>query len=281
MKGVITKIISNQYQVTNDNTSYNCIARGKVRLQSAPLVGDYVEFEEFSGQYGIEKLYPRHNEMKRPKIANVDQVLIVMSAIDPEFSNTLVDRLSFLINYEGLSAALIVTKLDLVSFDHFVFEEIKNYRKAGFKVVDAHNLPELLDLFADKISVLTGQSGVGKSTCLNRLNNDFNLATQEISKALNRGKHTTRFTCLYPIGSGWVADTPGFSALEWKKIDLNIFSQAIQGWQKYIGKCKYRNCLHDKEPGCIIKSELLQGIIVKSRYENYQRCLEMIKKENN
>lgn len=279
MRGVITKIISNQIQVTVGNTNYDCIARGKVRLQDAPIVGDYVEFSQFDDQYGIEKLYPRKNILKRPKIANVDQVLIVMSAVDPSFSNTLVDRISFLINYEGLKACLIVTKLDLVEADHEVYQEIEKYKNNGFKVVDGQNIPDLLELFSNKISVLTGQSGVGKSTCLNRINKDFNLKTQEISKALNRGKHTTRFTCLYPIGDGWVADTPGFSALEWKGIDQNIFSQQIQGWEGYIGNCKYRNCLHKSEPGCIIKTEVKNQVVAQSRYDNYLQCLKLIDEE--
>lgn len=280
MFGVITRIISNQYQVTVDRVDYICIARGKVRLQDAPIVGDYVEFSKFDDQFGIEKIFPRHNVLKRPKISNVDQVLIVMSAVDPSFSNTLVDRLSFLINYEGLKASLIVTKLDLVDDNHEVYKEMEKYRQDGFEVVDSQNIEELVKLFDNKISVLTGQSGVGKSTCLNKVNKDFNLRTQEISKALNRGKHTTRFTCLYPIGAGWVADTPGFSALEWNDIDLSVFSQQIQGWEDYIGLCRYRNCLHNHEPGCIIKAEVETSKISKSRYENYQQCLALIKEES-
>ncbi len=114
MQGLITRIISNQYQVTADDKSYLCLARGKVRLQMRPLVGDRVIFEDFEGIYGIEKVLPRHNELQRPAIANVDQVIIVMSAIRPDFSTATIDRLSFLINYENLPVHLLVTKLDLL-----------------------------------------------------------------------------------------------------------------------------------------------------------------------
>jgi len=277
MEGIITRIISNQYQVTVDDRNYQCIARGKVRLQVRPLVGDRVRFEEFVGQYGIEEIYQRKNQLQRPAIANVDQVVIVMSASDPEFSTTLVDRLSFLVNYEGLPANLLVSKLDLIDKDDEIYRMIAEYRKSGFEVVDGFDTEAVLALLADKITVLAGQSGVGKSTSLNRLNPDFDLKTQEISTALNRGKHTTRFTCLYPIGDGWVADTPGFSSLDWQNLDIKVFADSIKEWQEYIGKCKYRNCIHENEPGCKIKESVKQGSLWISRYEHYLECLQLIR----
>lgn len=277
MEGIITRIISNQYQVTVVDRNYQCIARGKVRQQTRPLVGDKVYFEKFAGQYGIEEIKPRKNQLQRPAIANVDQVLIVMSASDPEFSATLVDRISFLVNYEGLSTHLLVTKLDLVVKDDEVYRLIEDYRHNGFQVVDGFDTEALLNLLADKITVLAGQSGVGKSSCLNRLNPDFDLKTQEISTALNRGKHTTRFTCLYPIGEGWVADTPGFSSLDWQNIDPKLFAECISDWREYIGRCKYRNCIHENEPGCKIKELVSEGKLSQSRYRHYLECLQLIK----
>ncbi len=279
MQGVITRIVSNQYQVTSGDKVYDCIARGKVRLQGKPLVGDYVIFQKFENQYGIEEFLTRKNQLKRPAIVNVDQVLIVMSAVDPDFSPVLVDRLNYVINYEGLEACILVTKLDLVDEKHLVYKIIEDYRRVGIKVVDGFDLTGIEELLANKISVLTGQSGVGKSTCLNRLNPNFNLATQEISKALNRGKHTTRFTCLYKIKDGYVADTPGFSALSWKEFDLEKFSRCISDFKDIDKECHYRNCLHDSEPGCRVKKEVESGKVLKSRYLNYLDCLKLIKGE--
>lgn len=276
MLGTIVKIISNQYQVRVDGVNYNCIARGKLRLQGKPLVGDIVKFEKFTDQYGIEEILTRKNVLTRPAIANVDQVLIVMSAVNPEFSTTLIDRLSFLVNYNNLIASIIVTKLDLVTKEHIAYQFIEQYRGIGFQVVDVFDTQELKRLLANKISVLTGQSGVGKSTCLNRLNPEFALVTQEISKALNRGKHTTRFTCLYPVGEGLVADTPGFSALTWQGIDLQLFSQCLQDWQHLNKQCYYRDCIHLNEPNCQIKAAVANREIPEFRYTHYRECIKLI-----
>ena len=277
MIGIITKIISQQYQVTVKKRNYKCIVRGKVRLQTRPLVGDKVVFEAFDSVFGIEEILPRSNELIRPAIANVDQVLIVMSAVDPEFSTTLIDRLSFMVNYENLTAHLLITKLDKINKDHPVYDYIKEYQSSGFVVIDAFDLESLKNVLADKITVLAGQSGVGKSTSINRLNPKFNLVTQETSRALNRGKHTTRFTCLYPIGSGWIADTPGFSAMNWLDKDIKIFADCPADWLEYIGKCKYRNCIHEFEPSCQIKEAVKLGKLSSSRYEHYLECLQLIR----
>ena len=277
MQGIITKIISNQYQVTSDGRDYNCVARGKVRLQARPLVGDRVVFTDFDDQYGIERLLPRRNMLKRPAIANVDQVLLVMSATDPEFSTTLIDRLSFMVAFAELPAHILVTKLDLVEKGHPVYQAMAQYRQMGFKVVDVFDTKALMELLDYKITVLSGQSGVGKSTCLNRLNTEFRLVTQATSKALHRGKHTTRFTCLYPVGNGLVADTPGFSSLDWSLITAGQLADCVVEWREYIGQCKYRDCLHESEPGCKIKALVSEKVLWDSRYQHYLDALALIR----
>jgi ribosome biogenesis GTPase / thiamine phosphate phosphatase len=276
MKGIITKIISNQYTVLVDGVSYLCVAMGKVRLQTKPLVGDWVELAQYDDIYGIEKVLPRHNQMLRPAIANVDQVMIVMSAIDPEFSPTLINRLWFIINHHQLPAVLLVTKLDLIAEDHPALQLIRAYQSL-LPMADASDLTAVLALLDNKITVLTGQSGVGKSTALNRLNPDFQLVTQTISKALGRGKHTTRFTCLYPIGNGWVADTPGFSSLDFTKYSTHDFYQHLTLFQPYLGQCRYRDCIHEHEPGCKIKQLVQDKILDQQYYQDYIDCLSLIR----
>ena len=277
MQGLITKIVSNQYQVTVDDKNYQCIARGKLRLNGRPLVGDLVLFTERSEKCSIETILPRRNRLVRPAIANVDQVVLVMSATQPEFSTTLVDRLSFCINYENLPVNLIVTKLDLLADDSTVRAIMAKYQSCGFTVVDAFDVTGLLSLFENKITVLAGQSGVGKSTSLNRLNPEFDLVTQEIFRALKRGKHTTRYCSLYPIGSGWVADTPGFSSIDWSNIIIEYFSNSPSDWQEFLGQCKYRNCIHEFEPGCKIKEMVQAGKLWEQRYQHYLDCLQLIR----
>ncbi len=278
MNAKIIKIISNRYTViTEDNKQHIAVAMGKLRLGKSPVVGDNVIIEERDNKMIIEKILPRKNYLVRPLIANIDQAIIVMSAKDPEFSATLVDRLLFLIVNMNIEPLICVTKMDLSDEETFKF--IDDYKKSGYKVIlvekGKHN-DELPLIFKDKISVLTGQSGVGKSTLLNDLNPDFNLKTQETSKALGRGKHTTRHCELHYVASGWVGDTPGFSSLDFDDIDADTLKDCVLDFRKYSDGCKFRNCLHLNEPGCNIKKCVENNEISSIRYKNYLDVLKII-----
>ena len=279
MQGTIIKIISNQYTLlTEDNDIIQAVAMGKVRLQDKPVVGDKVEYDALDGQYGIQKILPRKNRLVRPAVANVDQAMIVMSAIDPPFSSNLVDKLNFLISYEDIEPIIVITKMDLVKEDDEVYRYIEDYRNSGYTVIlSGHDL-EVNDIEKvvcdNKITVLAGQSGVGKSTLLNKLNPDFELQTQEISKARGRGKHTTRHTELFPVGGGWVADTPGFSSLDFSRIDAKMLADSIKDFKNFPD-CRFKDCVHINEPDCAIKKGVEEGKVSAIRWQNYKEVVPL------
>ena len=280
MRGRIIKIISNQYTVADpQGVRFDCVARGKVRLQDRPLTGDWVEFEEFAGQYGIERILPRRNFLRRPAVANVDQALIVMSAREPDFSCTLVDRILFLVVHAAIKPVLCITKMDLVPPQDPVHAMIEDYRRSGYPVVlsGSQQLDEKLSsVLSGKVTVLTGQSGVGKSSLLNKLNPSFQLQTQQISKALGRGKHTTRHVELHEVAGGWVADTPGFSSLDFSALSASDLAQAVPDFAPFLGQCRFRDCLHQNEPDCAVKQAVEQGKVSVVRYADYLDCLALI-----
>ena len=279
-KGTIIKNISNQYEVLFDNGEIHaCVAMGKVRLDKKPLVGDHVMVETFESQYGIQKILDRKNYLTRPAIANVDQALIVMSSIEPDFSTTLVDRLIFLISLADIEPVLCVTKMDLVKENDGIYSYIEDYRKSGYRLYTTgkdFDESEIIACFENKITVLTGQSGAGKSSLLNRINPEFQLHTQKTSKALGRGKHTTRHCELFAIGNGWVADTPGFSSLDFSRVDLLELKDKILDF-KIDEECRFRNCVHLDEPDCAIKKAVQDGRISSIRYQNYKDIAMLIK----
>lgn len=271
MQGRIIKIISNQYTIFYENQTVVAWPRGKMRKGHTPVAGDMVEFSKMNDRYVIEKILPRTNRLLRPAIANVDQALIVTSLKDPDYSCHLLNRLLFLIGLSHVEPIICITKSDLV--DTKLYEkELNWYRKGGYTIVYTHpgsDDDELKSVLEGKISVLCGQSGAGKSSLLNRLDPSFSLQTQAISKALGRGKHTTRFCQLHPVCNGWVADTPGFSSLDFSRVDLSHLDTVIKDFQPYLGKCRFSDCTHQKEPDCAIKEAVEAGKINPSIYEDY------------
>lgn len=282
-EGKIIKALSGFYYVKVQDEIYECKARGKFRKQAfKPLVGDEVEFQVENQNEGyILKIKPRKNELVRPPICNIDQALIVVSAKEPDFSTLLLDKFLLMIENLKIKPIICVTKWDLVMQDDPLLQQIESYRKAGYEVYElssktGQGIDQIKALFAGKESVITGQSGVGKSSLLNTLNIDLQLQTNEISKALGRGKHTTRHVELCEILGGYVGDTPGFSSLE---LEMSAQEAAVSyhDFAHFSKMCKFRGCLHDSEPYCAIKVAVREGQISRERYEHYLSFLKEIK----
>lgn len=282
MQGRVIKNISNHYVINDNNHNYEAMAMGKIRLDKAVMVGDNVEFDKMDDRYMITKILPRKNELKRPPIANVDQAIIVMSAVDPDFSTTLIDRLIFVIAYASIKPLLCVTKLDLVSTDSHVYGYIQDYKDSGYEVYTSgkdFSTEAIEDALTGKVSILTGQSGAGKSTLINRIDERFDIKTQKTSKALGRGKHTTRHSELYAINGGWLGDTPGFSSLDFDNIDITLLAERILDFKDYQHHCRFNNCIHLNEPGCAVKAAVEKGAVVKYRYQHYCDIVNNLKNQ--
>lgn len=268
MEGIIIKLISNDYTVLCNDKIYVCKARGRFRnLSISPLVGDRVIIDD-KNNYILE-VKKRKNSLNRPPIANVDIALIVTSLKSPDFSSNLLDKLLVNIIHNKIKPVICFTKLDLVNINEFR-DIINYYKKIGIDVY-FNTDDNVKKVFKDKVCVLTGQSGAGKSTLLNKLDSSLNLKTNEISKALNRGKHTTRHVELLPLFGGIVADTPGFSALDVKLTKEEIRNSFPEFKEN---KCKYKDCNHFKEDDCDIKEKVKNGEIMQSRYENYLKFIK-------
>lgn len=269
MEGKIIKIISNAFTVLSDK-EYVCNARGKFRnMKLTPVVGDNVIFDP--DKKIILEIKTRKNILVRPPVANVDQALIVVSVKEPDLDLYLLDKLLCIISFNNIKPVICFTKLDLLD-DKTKIDDIKKYyQNIGYEVYENHD-EKLKDLFKNKITVFAGQSGAGKSTLLNLLDASLDLKTGVISKALGRGKHTTRHVELINILSGWCADTPGFSSLSLESMtNCDIRDNFIE-FDNYKDLCAYRDCMHDKEEDCEIK-RLLNKKILSSRYDNYVKFI--------
>lgn len=277
----IIKNVSNQYTVYFDEQVHLATAMGKLRLGKRPIVGDFVRIEFLENKWVIQEVLDRKNQLIRPLVANIDQAIVVMSLKEPDFSFRLVDRLIFLISVEDIDPVLIVNKTDLDS-DAALKEVMDAYVPFGYSVIattKGEDPQPIISLLKDKLSVLAGQSGVGKSSIINRIDSQYELKTQEISKVLGRGKHTTRHNELYNIGGGWIADTPGFSSLDFKHVDKLELAQSVPDFKPYL-TCRFRNCLHQSEPNCGVKEALMQGKIFQQRYDHYLECLDLIEEDS-
>lgn len=269
MEGLIIKNISNDYTIKSNKGIFECKARGKFRKDKiVPLVGDIVEFDE-NNNYILE-IKPRKNELIRPSVVNVDQAIIVTSVKEPNFDTVLLDKLLTIVSYNNIEPIICFTKLDLLNEKEK--KEIENYEQyynnIGYKVIH-NNKEQLLDILKNKLTVFTGQSGAGKSTLLNLLDSKLELKTNEISKALGRGKHTTRHVELFEVLEGYVVDTPGFSSIDFNGMNNIDIRDNMKEMFDNLTFCKYRDCMHEKEDGCSVKEKVIAGEIIKSRYDNY------------
>lgn len=274
MVGKIIKQISNDYTVKVDDKLYVCKPRGKFRnLNITPLVGDNVVIDE-ENNYILEIL-DRKNELDRPSISNIDQVVIVTSVKIPDFSSNLLDKLLTIIEFNNIKPIICFTKLDLLNDEElkYIKSIMEYYKSIGYEVY-SNTDKTLKDIFKNKITVFAGQSGAGKSSLLNRLDSTLNLEIGEVSIALGRGRHTTRHTELIEVLGGLIADTPGFSSIDFSDMKKEDIRDNFIEFNEYREFCQYKDCMHINENKCAIKEKLKDNTILKSRYENYLKFIE-------
>ncbi|MGG1678761.1 ribosome small subunit-dependent GTPase A [Neobacillus sp. NRS-1170] len=285
-EGKIVKALSGFYYVLHNDELIQCRGRGVFRKNKVtPLVGDEVVFQAENELEGyILEVKERKNELVRPPIANVDQAILVFSAVEPDFSTVLLDRFLVLVEFNHIEPLICITKMDLTNSEqnNLISEYAAEYQAAGYEVILTSSetetgIEQLNPHLENKISVFAGQSGVGKSSLLNVLRPDLELKTNDISSHLGRGKHTTRHVELIEIGNGLVADTPGFSSLEFINIEAEDLTSCFPELQRASENCKFRGCLHISEPKCGVKQAVESGEIPAYRYEHYVDFLQEIK----
>lgn len=267
MTGKIIKNISNDYIVLTNEKFITCKPCGKLRyLKQKPLVGDNVVIENNT----IMEIQNRKNSLVRPPVSNIDQAIIVTSVKKPDFDTNLLDKLLVIIEYNNIKPIICITKMDLLNKEETknINKYIKYYQSIGYQVLLNTELTKIKKLFKDKISIFTGQSGSGKSTLLNKLDKNLNIETAPISEALNRGKHTTRHVELLNLCNGLIADTPGFSSVDFFDMTSNDIRDNFIEFNQFKDKCEYRDCMHLKEKTCEIKNQVGKNIL-ESRYNNY------------
>lgn len=283
-EGVIIKSLSGFYTVSAGDAQIVCKARGRFRHDgTSPLVGDRVEVSvDAQGKGRVDRILPRRNRFIRPAVANVDQIVMFASAVNPVTDPFLIDRVSAIAELNDCDTVVCVNKTDLDPAKRLC--EI--YRSAGFTVVrcsaeTGEGVEDLRAVIRGRTNAFTGNSGVGKSSVLNRLVPELCLPTGEVSEKLGRGRHTTRHVELYALGENtYVADTPGFASFEvdlLEPIRCEDLQLAFREFRPYLGQCRFQDCRHLKEPDCAVRTALTDGAIAPERYESYVRLYEIAK----
>ena len=276
MQGIIIKSLAGFYYVEADGQVYQTRARGNFRKKGqTPYVGDFVDFsaEDQSEGY-ILKIHERKNSLVRPPIVNIDQAVVIMSAKEPDFNANLLDRFLVLLEQKTIDPLIYISKLDLVE-DRSQLDAYKAiYEKIGYPFL--YSLEELLPHLDKKVTVFMGQTGVGKSTLLNKIAPDLALETGQISDSLGRGRHTTRAVSFYNVNGGKIADTPGFSSLDYEVKESELLNDCFPELAEISQGCKFRTCTHTHEPACAVKLALESGQVAQSRYDNYLQFLSEI-----
>ena len=279
-EGRIIRSLSGFYEVQTKGGAVTCRARGNLRRGAQiPLTGDLVTITVERGKGMVEKIHPRRNSFVRPAVANIDALVIFAANANPITEPFLIDRVAAIAGDQEVPVYLVVNKCDLDPAQDL----IRIYTHAGFSVIAAsaetgEGIEQLRELIRGKLVAFTGNSGVGKSSILNRLCPELNLPTGEVSEKLGRGRHTTRHVELYDLGEGTlVADTPGFSSFDTDQMDVMLkenLQYAFPDFGAFIGKCQFHDCSHRKEPGCAVTAALAAGEIEPTRYDSYLRLYE-------
>lgn len=284
MNGIIIKAIGGLYTVETSDGVFECSARGIFRKKKiSPVCGDTVTVkEDKNGDCVIEEISPRKSVLIRPPLANLDILVFVCSTCEPKPNLLLLDKFIAIAEFKKIKPIVVFTKVD--KCDCTDISDI--YRKAGIEVYEVDNTTgsgssEVKSALIGKLSAFTGNTGVGKSSLLNNMFPDLELATNEISRKLGRGKHTTRHVQLYKLeGGGYIADTPGFSSFDTNRYDI-IFKDELADcfceFREYLGKCRFPNCSHTKEKGCAVIEAVNEGKIPKTRFESYVEMYEQAK----
>lgn len=283
-QGIIRKALSGFYYVQcQTGETVTCRARGKFRYQkTTPLVGDTVRVTlQADGSGWLEEILPRRNFFQRPSVANIDQLVIIASGAIPVTDPFLIDRITALAESKGCAPILCINKWDLVQAEalYDIYAQV-GYPTLRVSAQTGQGIEDLRVLLAGKISAFTGNSGVGKSSILNALEPDFALATGEISEKLGRGRHTTRHVELFPVAGGLIADTPGFSAFDTDKGEIQekeTLAESFREFRPYLGQCRFIGCAHRKEQGCAVLEAVKVGHIPPSRHKSYVRLYEQVK----
>lgn len=276
MEGIIIAATGGKYVVYSDGITYNVFPKGVFRYKKLNLlVGDKVNFDEET--FTIVSTSLRSNELIRPKCANIDQIFVVMSVKQPELSIELIYKFLTYVNMNGITAKVVLTKIDLEDNFNEINTLKEDLEKLGIEVYlvspfEKETILSLKEQFKNKVSILMGQTGVGKSTLINAIDPSFERKVGEYSDALGRGKHQTKEVLLLPYEGGFIGDTPGFSSL-----DLGIYkedlAQFFPGYNQYYTSCFYSNCLHQKEKDCEVKAHIESGELSKEAYDIYLKLL--------
>ena len=279
-QGRIVRSLSGFYDVQTPSGIVTCRGRGVLRKgNQSPLTGDLVEITVEQGRGMVEKILPRKNHFVRPAVANVDILVVFAANVNPVTKPFLIDRVAAIAGDQEVPVCICVNKCDMDPGTDLA----AIYRQAGYTVIQTsaetgEGVEELRALLQGKLAAFTGNSGVGKSSILNRLCPNLQLATGEVSDKLGRGRHTTRHVQLYKLDEEtYVADTPGFSSFDTDQMDVILKENlqfAFPDFGPYIGKCQFHDCSHRKEPGCAVHAALERGALEPTRYDSYLRLYE-------
>lgn len=287
MNGKIIKGIAGFYYVhVPDMGVYECKAKGIFRKENQkPVVGDDVDMDiinEENKKGNIAKILPRRNQLIRPAVANISQAVVIFSVVKPEPNLALLDRFLIMMEQQNIPCRICFNKADLATKEQIESLQ-KEYEASGYPVLfvsakEQTGLEELRKWLADKTSTVAGPSGVGKSSLINRLQDEVCMETGNISEKIERGKHTTRHAQLISLGeNSYIMDTPGFSSLEIPKMEKEDLRFCYPEFTEYENTCKYLGCMHVSEPGCAVKEALAEGVIGKNRYANYVQFFDELK----